>query len=144
MKSNCNKITGNRFETQLCDILAKNGFWVHNFAQNRYGQPADIIAVRHMEPYLIDCKDCEGDRYKLDRIEDNQDTAMTRWHECGNGTGWFAIRIHDTIYMLSFAAVNRFKSDNNKSALSEDDLATYGRTITDWLWEKLLYGNRNK
>lgn len=42
-----NKSIGNNFETEFCELLAKNGFWAHNLAQNQTGQPADIIAVKN-------------------------------------------------------------------------------------------------
>lgn len=55
-----NKIAGNRFEAELCGILAEHGFWAHNMAQNQAGQPADIIAVKDGWAVLIDCKLCSG------------------------------------------------------------------------------------
>ena len=53
-----NKKLGNDFEQELCEILADAGYWVHNFANRKNGQPADIIAVRSGGAYLIDAKVC--------------------------------------------------------------------------------------
>ena len=42
-----NKDIGNQFEREICEILAKNGWWVHFISPNKSGaQPVDIIAVR--------------------------------------------------------------------------------------------------
>lgn len=72
-----NKTLGNHFEGELCELLAENGFWAHNLAQNQAGQPADVIAVKNDVAILIDCKVCSNDRFSLSRIEDNQEMAMT-------------------------------------------------------------------
>ena len=48
-----NKKLGNLFEREFCEILAQHGFWVHNLTQNANGQPADIIAVRNGQAYLV-------------------------------------------------------------------------------------------
>lgn len=44
MKSN--KKLGSDFEQEVCQELAKEGYWVHNFANRKNGQPADIIAAK--------------------------------------------------------------------------------------------------
>lgn len=98
-----NKRSGNHFEREICEVLAARGFWVHNLAQNSAGQPADIIAVREGVPYLIDCKVCSNERFSRDRIEENQRCSMTLWESCGNGNGWFAIKLKGEIIMISLA-----------------------------------------
>lgn len=96
-----NRKMGNSFETELCEILAAHGFWAHNMAQNSAGQPADVIAVKNRIAYLIDCKVCSGKGFALSRIEDNQDLSMSLWNQCGNGEGWFAMKLSDgTIHMI--------------------------------------------
>ena len=52
-----NKTMGNHFEEELCELLAEQGFWAHNLAQNQVGQPADVLAVRDNIAVLIDCKE---------------------------------------------------------------------------------------
>ena len=97
-----NKLVGNRFEQELCDKLREWGFWAHNMAQTSAGQPADIIAVRDGIAYLIDCKVCENNRFRLSRIEENQENAMTLWETMGNSPCWFALKLTDgSIWMLS-------------------------------------------
>ena len=96
-----NRSIGNRFEQELCALLSEKGFWVHAFAQNSAGQPADVIAVRNRVAYLIDCKVCSGKGFALSRMEDNQDLSMELWGNCGNGDGWFAMKLNDgAIHMI--------------------------------------------
>ena len=78
-KSTVNRTVGSQFEEELCGLLAEHGWWAHNMAQNQTGQPADVIAVKNNIAVLIDCKDCENNRFPLSRIECNQEGAMTLW-----------------------------------------------------------------
>ena len=41
-----NKKLGNTFENEFCEMMFMRNFWVHNLAQNKSGQPADVIAVK--------------------------------------------------------------------------------------------------
>lgn len=96
-----NRKLGNAFEAELCEILSSHGFWAHNLAQNSAGQPADVLAVRNRVAYLIDCKVCSGKGFALNRMEDNQDLSMELWENCGNGDGWFAMKLSDgAIHMI--------------------------------------------
>ena len=79
-----NKKLGNDFEQELCQILADAGYWTHNFANRKNGQPADIIAVRSGGAYLIDAKVCSYEVFPFKRIEETQHLAMDMWLECGN------------------------------------------------------------
>jgi len=103
-----NKKMGNDFETLFCKILRSHGFWAHNFAQKKEGQPADVIASRNGRPALIDCKVCSTERgFRLDRREENQLLAMDLWCKTGNGIGWFALNFDDEIIMVSAPVLNR-------------------------------------
>ena len=127
-----NKKTGNDFETEFCEILADNGFWAHNMAQNQAGQPADVIAVRHRAAYLIDCKVCSSKAgFALSRIEDNQELAMRLWEEKGNGTGWFAIQINGNIYIVALSSL--LSARKHYAALSEPVLSDMSCTLEQWL-----------
>ena len=56
---------------------------------------SDLVA------YLIDCKVCSGMGFALSRMEDNQDLSMELWGNCGNGDGWFAMKLNDgAIHMI--------------------------------------------
>ena len=93
MSTNNNKKNGNHFEEEFCELLALHGFWAHNMAQNQVGQPADVIAVKNGIPVLIDCKECETNRFPLSRIEGNQEGAMTLWEQTGNEHCYFAMKL---------------------------------------------------
>jgi Holliday junction resolvase len=127
-----NKKSGNDFEQEFCELLAKNGFWAHNMANRKNGQPADVIAVRNSVAYLIDCKVCEGDRFDFKRAEENQRLAMERWFNCGNGSGWFALKFDDDIYMIDFFMLEKMEKENKKSInKAKADWALY--TFKEWL-----------
>lgn len=124
-----NKLAGNRFEAELCDILAANGFWAHNMAQNHAGQPADVIAVRNGHAVLIDCKLCQGKFFSFARVEPNQESAMELWKACGNGGGWFAVKGPDgEIRMISYPHIQSLQEQGFHSSLLNANIR-----LTDWL-----------
>lgn len=130
MKSN--RAVGNAFEQELCDLLFENGFWSHNLKQDNSGQPADVIAARNGKAHLIDCKDCSAKGFDLRRVEENQVTAMTLWKECGNGQGWFALKIPTgDIYMLPFVCVMGYK--HTQSSMSFAEINEVGKPLDEWV-----------
>ena len=128
-----NKKSGNQFEAELCEILSEHGFWTHNFAQNSAGQPADVIAVKNGNAYLIDCKVCSNDKFALSRIEENQELAMKLWHDCDNGTGWFALKFGDNIYMVPYVALLVYRKLH--STITEKFVAEHYDNLGEW-WRK--------
>lgn len=126
-----NKTIGNRFEAELCEMFAEAGWWAHNLAQNQVGQPADVIAVRNNVAVLIDCKDCENDRFPLSRIETNQEGAMTLWQMRGNAYCYFALRISTGIYMVDFDSLCEIELYGKRS-LNADQIAEYP-SFSEWL-----------
>ena len=130
MKSN--RAVGNAFESELCELLFAYGFWAKNLKQDNAGQPADVIAVRNKTAYLIDCKDCSSKGFDLRRVEENQITAMQLWDECGNGQGWFAIKIPTgDIYMLPFVCVMGYR--NAQSSMSYAEIHEIGKPFEAWV-----------
>ena len=129
-----NKKIGNDFETEFCEMLADRGFWVHNMAMNKSGQPADVIAVKDHIAHLIDCKVVSTNKgFRLNRVEDNQELSMSLWKNCNNGHGWFAIKLPSgEIFLLSHYIVKIFKK-SNKASISEKDLERYGLTFERWV-----------
>lgn len=125
-----NRKLGNSFEDELCDTLSGYGFWVHNLTQNKAGQPADVIAVRNKVSYLIDAKVCSDDKFPLSRMEENQDLAMELWKECGNGIGWFALKLGNQIYMLSHYTMIAYR--HKQSSLSAKEIFELGMPIERW------------
>lgn len=126
-----NRSDGNKFEQKFCEILFGKGFWVHNLAQNCAGQPADVIAVRNNNAYLIDCKVCKNNKFPLSRIEDNQHFAMNAWYDSGNGHGWFATLMGDEIYMISHFALLLIQQE--KRTATKEDIESFGMTLEEWL-----------
>ena len=128
-----NKKLGNSFEAELCEILSMCGFWCHNMAQNSAGQPADVIAVRNGRAYLIDCKVCSTDKgFDLKRMEENQDLSMSLWNECGNGQGWFAMKLPTgDIFMLPHFCIKAHQ--HRQSHLSPGEIFELGKPIEKWV-----------
>ena len=127
-----NKKLGNDFEQELCEILADAGYWVHNFANRKKGQPADIIAVRNERAYLIDAKDCKNDRFVLSRVEDNQHMAMRCWELCGNNQGLFALNTSKGVYMLTYGIVQVLEMADIKS-LNMQSIEKYCTHYAEWV-----------
>ena len=127
-----NKKLGNDFEQEVCEILSKHGFWTHNMAMNKSGQPADIIAVRNKTAYLIDAKVCSSRGFALSRMEENQDMAMELWKECGNGQGWFALKVPTgEIYMIPHLNIKAYQQ--RQSVLSFAEIHELGKPIERWV-----------
>ena len=129
MKSN--RAVGNSFEQELCERLFAYGFWAHNLKQDNSGQPADVLAVRNQVAYLIDCKDCSAKGFDRRRIEENQKLAMELWEQCGNGQGWFALRIDERVYMLPLMTLVSYK--NNQASLSFEDIFDVALPLEKWV-----------
>ena len=130
--SNHNKKVGNEFERSLCLSLSGYGFWAHNLAQNSQGQPFDIIAARNGKSYPIDCKDCAKDILKMERIEENQSSAMFLWRETGNGEGWFALRMtNGAVYFLPFSKLESLSL--LKTVLSASEIRQFGVPLGEWV-----------
>ncbi len=129
---NVNRITGTMFEKELCQVLSECDFWCHNLAQNSQGQPFDVIAARNGVSYPIDCKDCAKDIFKMERIEENQFSAMSLWKETGNGEGWFALRMRNgAVYFLSFTILRELSF--LKTVLSASEIREVGIPIGEWV-----------
>ena len=127
-----NRKLGNAFEAELCERLSEYGFWAHNMAQNSAGQPADVIAARNKVAYLIDCKVCSANGFALSRMEDNQDLSMGLWKECGNGEGWFALKLRDgLIFMIPHFTIRALR--NSKSSINEKEVFEYGMLLEKWI-----------
>lgn len=112
-----NKSVGNSFEREMCDLLGEHGFWAHNFAQKKDGQPADIIALKGTVAFLIDCKECEGNRFVFSRIEENQRLAMTKFRSCvGLAFTYFFVKFDSgNTYAMSLDFINTLIRQGLKS-----------------------------
>lgn len=127
-----NKKIGNEFEQELCEKLSEYGFWTHNLAMNKAGQPADIIAVKNKKAYLIDAKVCSSRGFALSRVEDNQELAMELWKDKGNGQGWFALKVPtNEIYMIPHICILAYKQ--RQSILSFSEIHELGKPLGKWV-----------
>lgn len=127
-----NKKLGNDFEQELCEKLSEYGFWTHNLAMNKAGQPADIIAVKDKKAFLIDAKVCSSRGFALSRVEENQELSMELWKECGNGQGWFALKVPTgDIYMLPHICIQSYK--RRQANLSFSEIHTLGQSLWKWV-----------
>lgn len=130
-KTKSNRSKGLSFEAEFAYILFEHGFWVHNLTQNAYGQPADIIAVRHGKAFLIDCKDCTRGYFSTARLESNQIDAMTLWQSRAKTEGLFAIQFDDRIYIATLKSLLAM----SKQRLTEVDIQGISQTLDEWLLE---------
>ena len=127
-----NKKLGNDFEQELCEKLSEYGFWCHNMAMNKSGQPADIIAVRNKQSYLIDAKVCSSRGFALSRVEENQDLAMDLWAQRGNGQGWFALKLpNNEIYMIPHFCIKALMAA--QSSISLNEIHIVGKSLDKWV-----------
>lgn len=128
-----NKSTGTKFEREFAELLAKHWFWVHIFQDNKNGQPCDVIAARDGCAYLFDCKDCQGSKFSLSRMEENQYNAMKLFQLTGNRRGMFAIRFPETgIYLIDFEVLKELK-DSGVNQIGKENISRYGRSLQSWL-----------
>ena len=127
-----NKKLGNDFEQELCEILADAGYWVHNFANRKNGQPADIIAVKSGGAYLIDAKVCSYEIFPFRRIEENQHLSMDMWIECNNIEPYFALKCRNEIYMVGYITIKGLIKKGKKQ-LNLEDMNKYGTRLATWL-----------
>ena len=126
-----NKSIGNAFEEEFCEILYKHGFWVHRLVQNATGQPADVIAVKNENAYLIDCKVCSRGKFPLSRVEENQHLSMELWMDCNNSEPLFALKIGDDIVMIPYSVM--IDQTYCTSSLSETDIMDLGILLERWI-----------
>ena len=130
--TNDNRKVGTSFERQLCLSLSGYGFWAHNLAQNSQGQPFDVIAARNGKSYPIDCKVCANDLFKMERIEENQASAMLLWRETGNGEGWFAMKMtNGAVFFIPFSKLEDLSW--TKKVLSAAEIRAHGIPLGEWV-----------
>lgn len=105
-----NKRIGSAFEREMCDVLAKRGYWVHFMSpDNRGAQPFDLIFVKNGEAFVADCKTCDRPYLRLDRLEDNQIMAFDRWLSCGNRMPLLFVKYDEKVYRIRYDILKFFK-----------------------------------
>lgn len=125
MKSN--KKLGSDFEQEVCRELAQEGYWVHNFANRKNGQPMDIIAVRENIACLIDAKECTNGIFKTSRIEENQVLSMRRWFQTGNNLAMLWLKLPDeTISVIVLNSEKELDELLERKTLNEAQIRQLG------------------
>lgn len=98
-----NKKKGMKFEQKVCQMLSRDGWWVHFLSpDNRGAQPFDIIAVKNGNAMAIDCKTCVDNIFRINRLEENQKYAFQKWRDCGNSFAGIYIEHGDRLYIVSY------------------------------------------
>lgn len=127
-----NKSNGTAFEREFAQKLSAHGFWAHCLKENANGQPFDVVAAKNGISYVFDCKDCQGDVFRLSRIEENQHNAMTLWAETGNQPGLFALRFPERTYLIPHRMLMILKENGTKQ-ISQKELVRYAQNMEQWL-----------
>lgn len=104
----------------------------HNLAQNSQGQPFDVIAAKSGRTYPIDCKVCEKDIFRLERVEENQHSAMSLWRQTGNGEGWFALKMtNGEVWFISLEDMERAML--TRRSLYWSEIKQLGIKLEEWV-----------
>ena len=130
-----NRSVGGRFEQELAEILAANGFWCHVMQQNKAGQPADIIAVKGKFHTLIDCKVISDNKgFSTTEARENQRLAMKKFHSIGKEMCYFALRLPDgSIYFLPFTVIYTVEHVLRQRVISEKTIREHLMPLEGWL-----------
>lgn len=98
-----NKSIGTEFEQEMCEKLAREGWWVHFIVPDARGaQPFDIVAVKNGKAVAIDCKTCVANTISINRLEDNQIMSFEKWLRCGNEMPMIAVKHNDMLYWIRY------------------------------------------
>lgn len=98
-----NKKIGTQFEKDFCEMMSKEGFWVHFLSPDSTGaQPFDVIAVRDGIAYAIDCKTSVSHIFPISRLEFNQIASFMLWMKKGNREPLIAVKYREDIYFIGF------------------------------------------
>lgn len=98
-----NKILGSGFEKRVCELLARDGWWVHFLRPSTSGaQPFDIIAAQDNTPIAIDCKTSIKPIFPFSRLENNQVLAFEKWMRCGNRSPYLFVEYAGDVYSIEY------------------------------------------
>ena len=112
-----NQQRGKDLEKRFMNYLSRQGFWVHFMNPAPDGsQPFDIIACKDSTVYAFDCKTLDGDRFPLNRIEDNQRTAFQLMNKKGNYLTYFVIEVEkDVVKFIPSMTLEKIIREGKKS-----------------------------
>ena len=114
-----NKRIGTAFENRVCEMLAKDGWWVHFLSPDKRGaQPFDLIAVKDGKAVAADCKTCKDNYFRISRAEDNQILAFEKWMRCGNDEPGFFVEHDSKIYYVGFCELKKYEKIDLRRRMS--------------------------
>ena len=103
-------VTGNEFEGAFCELLKSIGYWALNIPKNKSGaQPFDVIALKGSSVLAIDCKVCQGKRFPIDRIEDNQWLAFQTVYDKSIACVGIAVLHDGDVYFFNYIELVKLK-----------------------------------
>lgn len=114
-----NKQLGTAFEREMCERLAKAGWWVHFISPNNAGQqPFDIIAVKNGQALAGDCKTSSTNVFPYSRLEEDQIMAFEKWIACGNTEPMVIIKYQNSIYFVPYQQLKEERKINLDTYIS--------------------------
>ena len=119
-----NKKNGSDFEKELCRRLAENGIWARlEYPAEDGSQPFDVKAIYRDEIYVFECKDCKNGYFDLNRIENNQETALRFLSEnMLDPKILFAFKFDNDFLFVEFLDVLWEKEWGKKTRIKKEDL----------------------
>jgi len=126
MFNRSNVKNGTQAELLVAEELAKLGYWVGTFDKGVSGsQPFDCIAIGKTTTIAFDVKLCKTDRFSFDRVEENQDLALsyiTFELRNPNVITCFMIVYNNEIHVLSFEYYKEILLTQDKKSIKVSDL----------------------
>lgn len=119
-----NKKNGSDFEKELCEMFAKEGMWARlEYPAEDGSQPFDVKAIYRDEIYVFECKDCKNGYFDLNRIENNQETALKFLSEnMLDPKILFAFKFDNDFLFVEFSDVLWEKEWGKKTRIKKEDL----------------------
>lgn len=109
-------MTGQKFESGLCELFKASGWWALNIPKNATGaQPFDVIAIAGRDIFAVDCKVCSSSYFSFDRIEDNQWLSFQVMSERTNAKIGIMAYYAGDIYFLPYAMLKTYQKDKINS-----------------------------
>lgn len=113
-----------QFQHEVCKMLSAKGFWAYETINKQSGQPVDVIAAKSNICHIIECKVTQADRFPLNRVEDNQITAIEKFERCDNTQSWFVFFFEkhpdDVLFVKAWKILDLI--DNETSSVSYGEL----------------------
>ena len=117
------KMTGKQAEQFVSGFLSARGAWVGEFKKGVNGtQPFDLIIIDQKYTICADVKHCKTNRFDFDRIEENQEQALSFIDGLGNKRVKCGVLVvyEAEIYYVSHSAIKLAQLEGKKSVTVTD------------------------